>query len=144
MKSQVQGVLREDQVFRHQVVAVHKLRLLLAQSRYQARFFFQTWNEKRLCVKSRPAALVRRGLERAPAEDTKRLLAMLGSSLAAPLTLSSAHTERALLGAVRSRGDPLSHSLAPLRFGHTFHMYILTPPLLFVQLLQGTVGGVEG
>lgn len=83
VKSQVKGVLREDQVFRHQIVAVRKLRLLLAQGGYQARFFLQTWNEKHLCVKSDPAALVRGGLKGAPAEDRERPLAMLGSVLLA-------------------------------------------------------------
>lgn len=78
VKSQVKGVLCEDQVFRHQIVAICKLWLLLTQSRYQACFFFQTWNKKHLCIKPGPAALVRRGLKRAPAEDTKQVLRMLG------------------------------------------------------------------
>lgn len=109
MEPQVQGVLREHQVFRHQVVAVGKLRLLLTQSRDQTCFFFQTCQEKHLCIRSYPAVLVRRGLERVPPEDTKGLLVMLAafylysalflllSSHTSPLTLM-APTERVLLG----------------------------------------------
>lgn len=45
------------------------------------------------------------------------------------------YSKGALLGEVGNCRDPLSNSLTPTGFGHTFHMYILTPPLLFIQLL---------
>lgn len=59
MKPQVKGVLCEDQVFCHQVVAAGKLRLLLTQSGYQTCFLFQIWNEKCLCVKSSRGPLLK-------------------------------------------------------------------------------------
>lgn len=52
VEAQVQGVLREDQVLRHQVVAAGEFWLLLALGRDQARLLVQPWCKKRLCVKS--------------------------------------------------------------------------------------------